>query len=596
MSQLHKIIKIFQEFLTSHPRHFVLLFLLLVIEGLIAAATVLTMVPFADFLLDPTLESPSRVTSYVLTIFTHFGVPVSFWAFGLFFVGFNLLNGSLKVAIRYAILRIKYVILRGLFNDTLEIFFSARWGFFSEENHGKLLNTLNHELGIIGDTVGHIATQFAQIIQLCIYLSIPLWLNASMTIIALILVVSFGLPFLRLNRLSYKLGKANTVTSNIALGILSEILQSARIILGFGQQNNARSRYLRAFDDHINVSIKSQTLSTAVPLFFAPLGMLAAVIALGITVEQQNPISELAAVMWSLLSALPILATLLQTNISINNFLPSYEQLLLLRNSADKYKEIEGDKKFEKMEKGIEFRDVYFSYPLREGTITGFNMYIPKGGMLALVGESGSGKSTITDLVLGLQIPSSGEIFIDDIPLAGYKQNSFRQKVGYVPQEAILFHSSIRENLLWSSSSSDENELWNALRMANAEQFVKKLPNGIDTIVGDRGVRMSGGQRQRIALARALLRKPDLLILDEATSALDTESEIMIQDSIEKLAGSMTVLIVVHRLSTVKKADRIYVMKDGAVVESDSYGNLSVVSGGIFYNMLLKQGLVSNEV
>ena len=142
---------------------------------------------------------------------------------------------------------------------------------------------------------------------------------------------------------------------------------------------------------------------------------------------------------------------------------------------------------------------------------------------------------------------------------------------------------------MWSCDSANEDELWDALKMANAEKFVKQLPLGIDTLVGERGVRMSGGQRQRIALARALLRKPDLLILDEATSSLDSESESLIQSSIEKLANNMTILIVAHRLSTIKKANKVYVMKGGKVVEEGSYQELSTQSNTVFYNMLHNQ-------
>ena len=582
----YKIIKIFKEFLAKHPRHFVVLLLLLVTEGLIAIGAVIAIVPFADFLVDPLLEKPSKITSFVLTIFTYLDIEVNFWAFGMFFVGFNLLNGGLKVVIRYAILKIKYVILRRLFNDTLSMFFKARWLFFSESNHGSLLNTMNKELNTIGDTVGNIAAQFAQLIQLIVYLAVPIWLNASMTITAISLAFIFGLPFLLLNKLSYRLGKLNTSTANVAMGVLSEMLQSARIILGFGRQDNALSRYLKAFEDHIDVTIKSQTLVIAIPVFFVPLGMLASVIALGVSFQQQDPIAELTAVMWSLLSAMPILSSLLQTNTSINNFIPSYEQLLLLRNRAEKYKEINGNKQFKSMRKGIEFRNVYFSYPSREDVILGVNIHIQKGKMVALVGGSGSGKSTITDLVLGLQVPNRGKVLVDNEPISQYEQKSFREKIGYVPQEPILFHASIRDNLLWAYNCSDETELWNALKMANADGFVKQLPQGLDTVVGDRGNRMSGGQKQRIALARALLRKPELLILDEATSALDRESEILIQKSVEKLADNMTILVVAHRLSTIKKSDKVYVLQNGRVEEEGSYPELSAKVDGVFYSML----------
>ena len=176
--------------------------------------------------------------------------------------------------------------------------------------------------------------------------------------------------------------------------------------------------------------------------------------------------------------------------------------------------------------------------------------------------------------MLGLQTPNECSVFIDGISLKDYKQQSFRKSVGYVPQDPILFHSSIRENLLWSSGSSSEEELWDALDVSNASLFVKQLPQGIDTIVGDRGTRLSGGQRQRIALARALLRKPELLILDEATSALDNESERLIKESINGLSKDTTILIVAHRLSTIKNADQVYVIQNGRIVENGSYAEL----------------------
>lgn len=579
------IVMIFRELLTRYPRHFSLLFLLLVIEGVAAALSVLAIVPMADFLLDPSLEKQSRITRVVIDGLGVVGWPPGFWVFGFLFVGLNLFKGALEVAIRYAILRIKYAVARGLFGDALHTFFKARWEFFSGSSHGRLLNTLNKELNTIGDTLGQLATLCAQIVQLCIYLAVPLWLNAAMTLTALGLALLFGLPFLLLHRVSYHLGKRNTETANAMMGVLSEILGATRLILGFGRQHQARERYLEAFDRHVHFTLRSQILGTAIPKFFQPLGMLAAVVAMGFAVQQQAMISELAAVMWSLLATLPILAGLLQGNISISNFLPSYEQLIALRKRAAEFEEVEGSRVFKRLEHGIEFKNVDFAYPGRVQTLANLNLTIRKGQMTALVGESGSGKSTITDLVLGLQAPERGQVLIDGVPLSDWRQNSFRERVGYVPQEPLLFHASIRENLLWSFAEANEQDLWECLRLAHAEGFVKELPQGIDTVVGDRGARLSGGQRQRIALARALLRKPELLILDEATSALDSESERLIQQSIEQAARNTTILVVAHRLSTIAKADKVYVLRQGRVVEEGFFSVLSVRPGGILNAM-----------
>lgn len=589
MSKNSSIVAILREFLTRYPRHFGFLFSLLVVEGLLAAMSVLTIVPLADFMLDPSLPNPSRITQIMIDGLDAIGSHPTFWIFGSLFVASNLLKGAMEVAIRYAILRIKYAVVRGLIGDALQTFFKSKWEFFSSSDQGRLLNTLNREINTIGNTLGHIATLLAQIIQLGVYLAVPLLLNAQLTLTALGLALLFGSPFILLHGVSYRLGLRNTETANTVMGILSEVLGAARLILGFGRQSQAKERYLVAFDQHIRVTLRSQVLSAAAPKLFQPLAMLAVVIALSFAVQEQVHMSELVAVMWSLLAVMPILSALLQGNISISNFLPSYEQLVSLRKSAAALEEIHGDRPFLFLERGIELKDLSFTYPDRAQTLTEINLHIHKGKMTALVGESGSGKSTITDLVLGLQVPEQGQVLIDSVPLREWNQNSFREKVGYVPQDPQLFHSSIRDNLLWSFDSSSESDLWDVLKLANAANFVKELPEGIDTIVGDRGVRLSGGQRQRIALARALLRRPELLILDEATSSLDSESEVLIQQSIEQLAHDSTILVVAHRLSTIAKADQVYVLSQGRIIEEGSFTALSEKTGGVLNSMLAAQ-------
>ena len=572
-----------------------LLFFLLVIEGAAAALSMLAIIPMADILIDPALIKASRITTYVISVFNWLTISISFWSFGILFVILNLLKGFLEVGVKYAILKIKYAVIHGLFGDSLEMFFKARWGFFSSASNGVLLNTLNKELSTIGDTLGHIAMLFAQVIQLFIFLAVPLWLNSTLTLTVLGCSIVLGLPFLLLNKVSYRLGKRNTETGNDAMGVLSELLQAARIILGFGKQRQSKERYLTAFNKHVTVTLLSQTLSTAIPKFFQPMAMMSVVIAMGLAVKNNTPISELTAVMWSFLAALPILAALLQGNISINNFLPSYEQLVSLRDKAVEHAEVEGSNNFTTLKSEITFKDLTFTYPGRDRTLYDLNLKIQKGKMTALIGESGSGKSTITDLVLGLQIPEQGEVLIDGISLNDYKQNTFRKRIGYVPQDPLLFHCSVRDNLIWSCDDATEHDIWNTLRLANAEKFVKELPEGLDTFVGDRGVRLSGGQRQRIALARALLRKPELLILDEATSALDSESEQLIQQSIEHVAKDTTILVVAHRLSTIAKADQVYILSNGSVIEEGSFQTLSKKHGSVLNGMLASQ-LSSEQV
>ena len=274
---------------------------------------------------------------------------------------------------------------------------------------------------------------------------------------------------------------------------------------------------------------------------------------------------------------------------SINNFLPSYEQLVDLRDTAAASEEIEGTRLFTTLKVGIELRNVTFTHSGRDRTLTSLSLWIRKGQVTALIGESGSGKSTVTDLVLGLHTPDSGIVLIDEMPFDRWLQNSFRSKVGYVPQDPFLFHCSIRDNLLWSFEQAKESDIWLALDLANATNFVRQLPDGLNTIVGDRGIRLSGGQRQRVALARALLRKPELLILDEATSALDSESERLIQDSIDRVAHTTTILLVAHRLSTIAKADQVYVLKQGQILEQGTFAVLSVKHNGVLHGLLQEQ-------
>jgi ATP-binding cassette subfamily C protein len=208
----------------------------------------------------------------------------------------------------------------------------------------------------------------------------------------------------------------------------------------------------------------------------------------------------------------------------------------------------------------------------------------------ALVGSSGAGKSTLADLLMGLITPEEGAVLLDGQPLRREDLPLWRRSIGYVPQETFLLNATVRENLHWAAPKASEAEIWQALEAASAQDFVAQLPQGLDTMLGYRGVRLSGGERQRIALARALLRRPSLLILDEATSHLDAENQARIHDALERMRGERTVVLIAHRLSTVRRADRIVVMGAGQIIESGAYEELARKEQGALAAMIRADG------
>jgi ATP-binding cassette, subfamily C, bacterial len=208
----------------------------------------------------------------------------------------------------------------------------------------------------------------------------------------------------------------------------------------------------------------------------------------------------------------------------------------------------------------------------------------------AIVGPSGAGKSTIADLLMGLVTPGSGLVTVDGVPLSPEVLRSWRTQIGYVPQETLIFHDTVLANLQWANPDANDEDIWRALALAAADDFVRTLPEGLRTVLGDRGVLVSGGERQRLSLARALLRRPSLLILDEATSSLDSENERRIQAAIEGLHEQITIVVITHRLSTIRNADLIHVIDNGRVVESGSWEALAS-SGGRFRALCEAQGV-----
>jgi ABC-type multidrug transport system fused ATPase/permease subunit len=243
----------------------------------------------------------------------------------------------------------------------------------------------------------------------------------------------------------------------------------------------------------------------------------------------------------------------------------------------------------------IEYQEVSFRYPTREDVqvLKGVTLHAAEGEKIALAGSSGAGKSTIVQLLLRFYSAGDGQILIDGKPINSYDLRSFRSNIGIVPQEVILFGGTIRENIGYGKPGATDKEIEEAATKANAIEFIRQFPEGLNTLVGERGVKLSGGQRQRIAIARAILRDPRILILDEATSSLDAESEKLVQDALDRLMQGRTTLIIAHRLSTIRNVDRIYVLDKGKIAEVGTHDELAAKEEGIYSRLVKLQMLES---
>jgi ATP-binding cassette subfamily B protein len=557
---------------------------LLLLTGVLDSLSVITIAPVVDLLVNTDMKNISSITRYVVKVLEHMGITVTLGGLFLIFALFNVTKGFAYVVSRYIILRTKYAVLRNIMLGTFEDFFRARWYFFSSNKEGVLLNTFLRETNVVGDAFGAMATFFANIIQCILFLSVPFFISWKVSSISIVSAIIFALPFTLLGKMNYRLGKLNTSTDNKISSVISESLGLAKVIMGFGNQSYSLRSLAKAFDDHSRVTIKSQILAVVVGQFYQPFGILVLIIAFYSGRHFQVPLSETVVILFSFMRILPLIGSLSMDKNSLNNFFPSYEQIMNLRKNAGQLRQTSGSRIFTKFQKEIAIKDLHFSYPNNQHILANINITVPKGRMVAFVGESGSGKSTLVDMVMGFNEPNAGLLMIDGVPIQEYDVNAYRKRIGYVSQDTILFNMSIRDNLLWANDKATEEDIKDACLKANATEFIESFPEGYDTIVGNRGVRLSGGQVQRIAIARAILRNPELLILDEATSSLDSASEKLIQQAIDTISRQTTTIVIAHRLSTIVNADYIYVLKNGKIVEEGTYQQL-INSEGVFSNM-----------
>ena len=516
---------------------------------------------------------------------------------GLFLVVMTLLKTASYFASSAAIIPLRTGVVRDIRTQLYDKVLSLPLGFFSKERKGDIIARMSGDVVEVENSIaGSIDMLIKNPIHIIIYFATLIYVSWELTLFTLLVIPVMGWIMGFVGR---KL-KQKSLLAQAKLGEtmsqMEETLGGLRIVKAFLAEKKMSNRFLKVSNELRDATMRvtmRQAMAHPVSEF---LGTCVIVIVLWfggtLILGDSSPISAPAFIYYLtiLYSVINPLKDFSKASYNIPRGLASMERIDKILNSENTIVEKVDAVSVRGLEKGIEIRNLNFSYDGEKSVLNDINISIEKGKTIALVGQSGSGKSTLVDLIPRYYDVTSGEVLIDGVNVKEMSVKSLRSLIGNVNQEAILFNDSFYNNITFGVENATMEQVIEAAKIANAHDFIMATENGYDTNVGDRGCLLSGGQRQRISIARAILKNPPILILDEATSALDTESERLVQEALERLMKTRTTIAIAHRLSTIKNADEICVLMEGRIVERGKHDELLQL-GGVYKRLNDMQSL-----
>lgn len=565
--------------------------------ALLEAASLLLLVPLVELLGLGQVRAAASLGSVWRSIFARLGLPADFELVLAVFIGLLVVQAGLRRATDQLHARIEAGYTAHLRDRLYEALVHARWLAFTRLRAADITRTLTQEV----DHAGFAAQQGLSLVGICglalVHVGMAVMLSPSLTALALGCGLLLALLLRPLNRQAHEAGQASQSLRAEMNTAIAEHLAGFKVAKSHGRDGHHLDRFRRATHAIAGQVVGSRHIHSATRVYFELAGWVALMFFLYVAVKwAQLGTAQLVLMVFVFTRLLPRIGAIQTTWQHVVHYQPAFVAVEKMRAEFAAEREESGAAAVAlELRREIRFEAVAFRYaPARErAAVQGVSLAVPARRMTALVGASGAGKSTLADLMLGLLTPTEGRVLVDGEPLDGARLAAWRNSIGYVPQEPFLFHDTVRANLLWARPDATEDDLRTVLRAAAAEEFMARLPHGLDTVVGDRGVRLSGGERQRLTLARALLRRPTLLLLDEATSALDHENERLVQAAIAKLHGELTIVVIAHRLSTVQNADQVIVLDQGRVVESGPPAELARIEDGVFRRLMQTRALTS---
>jgi subfamily B ATP-binding cassette protein MsbA len=470
---------------------------------------------------------------------------------------------------------------------------SLSMDYFNRSKVGDNISFITNSVATMNGAVSPIfLTVFRQPIEIALFLAVLFSYSPFLTMIAFSTSIG-SLLIIKLSTKAIKMYASRMLFSMHALtSLIQEMISGIRLVKTTASEDKATHQFEQETQRYVKASVKNQKLVDLVPVLneILAISALCAVLYVGgnqVYDKELKP-QELMTFLFALFSIMSPIAQLTNTPAVIQKGIVAAETVFDIIDQQPTVKN--GNTSIHTFTSSITVDNLHFSYDGNHEVLHDIHLNIDKGKTIALVGQSGSGKSTMSDLIVRLYDPNKGSICIDGINIKEFSIEEYRQLFGIVSQDSFLFNDTIAENICFGKNIISEDEMIYAAKMANAHDFIISLPMGYQTKIGDRGVLLSGGQKQRLAIARALVRKPQILIFDEATSALDAESEHLVQEAIHNLLHGRTALIIAHRLSTIIDADCIYVFDNGSIAESGTHKEL-LEKGGIYFRLCSLQTL-----
>lgn len=524
---------------------------------------------------------------------------VLFWL-GLFLVVMTGLKCVTAWLANYFMVPIRTGVLRDLRKQLYDKILSLPMGYFSEARRGDVMSRMTNDVNEVEASImSALDILFKNPIMILVYMTTMFIISWQLTLFVMALLPIAIFCIGRIGRSLKRASKKGQEQNAEILSSIDETLLGLRVVKGFNAQDKQRSR----FDKLINATRATfnrinRRYYLAHPLSeFLGTTLIAVILWFGGTlILKQNATIDASTFIYYLVIFYSIInpaKDLSKASYGIRRGMASLERIDTILNTRSNIEEPVHPEPV-KFEKEVRLEHVHFCYQADREVLTDINLEIPKGKTVALVGQSGGGKTTLTDLVPRFYDPTSGEVMIDGTDIRRFRTHDLRALMGIVSQEPILFNDTVYNNITFGVDTNQpapngmtwQQAVEQAARIANALEFIEKMPEGYEAVIGDRGSRLSGGQRQRISIARAILKNPPILILDEATSALDSESERLVQEALEHLMQDRTTLVVAHRLSTIKHADMICVVHEGRIVEQGTHDELYAKKG--YYTKLVQ--------